>query len=647
MTQRIVIILTAFIFFGSACFAQNSKDKWGIGIHPSTFSFYAGFDSSFLDLGEYEHGVQFSINRHFSNLLDVGLEGSTAILRHPAGENNPDNGGLWRDFFYNANPFIKVKANNGFLLKKNSFVMPFLKAGIGVNKYKTADLGISAPLGAGIGFKFKDAGYLVVQSSYNLGVANSESYLQHSLGFVINLKGGNYRRKASDQTDTDKDGIPDVRDECPEIAASKSKTGCPDMDEDGVQDSDDLCPRKKGLASLNGCLDQDKDGVPDPLDKCPTTFGSQANKGCPQSAAPDKDNDKVEDELDQCPTLPGHWSGQGCPDQDGDGIVDDKDVCPNLFGGTRYNGCPFNEQGMKDLNDGFAPNGVSVFIEEGGSSSIYTPTINTPPVTVPDQAAKIAEQNRIAALEAKRLADLEAAKQAEQAKIDAELKAKQEAERLANEQANRTAEQNRIAALETKRLADLEAAKQAEQAKIDAELKAKQEAERLATEQANRTAEQDRLAALETKRLADLEAAKQAEQATNEDVKTTVTKDAIPCGLPEGLLRSARQSIRFEKNKATLTADSKILLNKIATLLKPCPATLTIRAHTDDEGEAEYNLRLSERRAQSVSRYLIELGLDRKYIQTSGAGESEPIVANDSVENKAKNRRVEFIVMPR
>ena len=598
MTQRIVIILTAFIFFGSACFAQNSKDKWGIGIHPSTFSFYAGFDSSFLDLGEYEHGVQFSINRHFSNLLDVGLEGSTAILRHPAGENNPDNGGLWRDFFYNANPFIKVKANNGFLLKKNSFVMPFLKAGIGVNKYKTADLGISAPLGAGIGFKFKDAGYLVVQSSYNLGVANSESYLQHSLGFVINLKGGNYRRKASDQTDTDKDGIPDVRDECPEIAASKSKTGCPDMDEDGVQDSDDLCPRKKGLASLNGCLDQDKDGVPDPLDKCPTTFGSQANKGCPQSAAPDKDNDKVEDELDQCPTLPGHWSGQGCPDQDGDGIVDDKDVCPNLFGGTRYNGCPFNEQGMKDLNDGFAPNGVSVFIEEGGSSSIYTPTINTPPVTVPDQAAKIAEQNRIAALEAKRLADLEAAKQAEQAKIDAELKAKQEAERLA-------------------------------------------------TEQANRTAEQDRLAALETKRLADLEAAKQAEQATNEDVKTTVTKDAIPCGLPEGLLRSARQSIRFEKNKATLTADSKILLNKIATLLKPCPATLTIRAHTDDEGEAEYNLRLSERRAQSVSRYLIELGLDRKYIQTSGAGESEPIVANDSVENKAKNRRVEFIVMPR
>jgi len=538
MTHRIVIIALSLTFFVGTCFAQNSKYKWGLGLHPSTFSFYAGFDSTFIDLGEYEHGVQFSINRYMGKLLDVGVEGSTAILRHPAGENNPANGGLWRDFFYNANPFVKIKAN-GLILKEKSFIMPFLKAGIGINKYKTAELGISAPLGAGLGFRFKDAGYLVVQSSYNLGVSNSEDYLHHSLGFVINLRGGQYKKKSQDQTDKDKDGIPDFRDECPEITAKNSKTGCPDMDEDGVKDSDDLCPRKKGLVNLSGCLDQDKDGVPDPLDKCPNKFGAQANNGCPETPQ-DSDNDLIEDELDKCPKLPGHWTGKGCPDQDGDGIVDKEDNCPNLFGESKFGGCPFDEQGMKDLNEGFSPNGATIFIEEGVSTT--TSTI----ITTPTKPAKPTVE------------------------IGPEIKP-------------------------TKKPVIIN----------------------------------------------------QPQETIVEEVKTTVTNTAVPCNLPEGLLQSAGQSIRFETNKATLTPDSKLLLNKVSSLLKPCPANLNIRAHTDSDGDDEYNLRLSERRAQAVSRYLIEQGMDRKYIKTSGAGETEPVASNDTIEGKSLNRRVELTVTPR
>jgi len=588
MKQRIILILLTLSIAGTSCIAQNEDYKWGIGIHPSTFSFYAKYDSSFLDVGEYEHGVQFSANRYLNSLFDVGIEASSAILRHPAGENNPANGGLWRDFFYDVNPFIKVKANNGFLLKKNSFVMPFFKAGIGVNKYRTGEMGISAPIGVGLGLKFKEAGYLVAQSSYKLGVANSNSYLHHSLGFVVNLKGGNYRKKSKlDQVDSDNDGIPDHRDECPKITA-KNKTGCPDMDGDGVKDSDDLCPGKKGLVNLRGCQDRDKDGIPDPLDKCPNKFGFQESGGCPFSVS-DKDNDLIEDKDDECPTLPGHWSGKGCPDRDSDGILDKSDNCPDLFGEAKYNGCPFNEQGMKDFKDGYAPNGVTIFIdeEEVSNKSIITTTeeeiLNRTVIT--DKPTTPFVQ-----------IDTEKTSPVKKPKVT-----------LPNNTRPSTTIPNTPIPNTSTPIPS--------------------------TSTTSPTAPSTTM--------------------PNTPIPNTSTptpsanKDAIPCDLPTQLLTSAGQAIRFETDKATLTADSKAVLNRIATLLKPCSAKLIIRAHTDSDGDDEFDLRLSERRAQSVSRYLIIQGLDRKYIETSGAGSTEPIGPNTSIEGKALNRRIELKVIPR
>lgn len=613
MMHRIVIIITTLIFLAGTCMAQNSKYKWGLGIHPSSFSFYAGFDSSFIDLGEYENGVQFSINRYMGKLLDVGVEGSAAILRHPAGEDNPDTGGLWRDFFYDANPFIKIKAYNGFLLKEKSFVMPFLKAGIGINKYRTADLGISAPLGAGIGFRFKDAGYLVVQSSYNLGVSNSSNYLHHSLGFVVNLKGRNYKKKSAlDQADKDKDGIPDFSDECPEIAAKNSKTGCPDMDGDGVKDSDDLCPRKKGLINLRGCLDQDKDGIPDPMDKCPNKFGAQANKGCPDTPS-DKDNDLIEDELDDCPTLPGHWSGKGCPDQDGDGILDDEDQCPTLFGENKYGGCPFDEQGMKDLNDGYAPNGVAIYVEE--RTTTVTQTI---PTTTKPAKPKV--------------------------KLGPEVVKPIRKPVITQPEKKAPPVVTTPPVIPSGSTTPPVIATQPEPTTPPVVTQPEPTTPPVVTQPEPTTPP---VVTQPEPTMPPVVAQPEPTTPTVVTPPATPSSDALPCNLPKNLLTSAGQSIRFETNKATLTPDSKLLLMKVATLLKPCAAMLSIRAHTDSDGDEEYNLRLSERRAQAVSRYLIEHGLDRKYIQTSGAGNAEPLSTTGTIEGNAMNRRVEFTLTPR
>ncbi|MBF0142773.1 MAG: OmpA family protein [Magnetococcales bacterium] len=112
--------------------------------------------------------------------------------------------------------------------------------------------------------------------------------------------------------DSDKDGVPDSKDKCPNTPAGTKvdADGCgADQDQDGVPDSDDKCPdTPKGVAvDKQGCgLDSDKDGVPDFLDKCPgTPAGTPVDRqGCGKESPKDTDGDGVVDGTDQCPGTP-------------------------------------------------------------------------------------------------------------------------------------------------------------------------------------------------------------------------------------------------------------------------------------------------------------------------------------------------------
>ena len=135
--------------------------------------------------------------------------------------------------------------------------------------------------------------------------------------------------------DTDKDGILDADDKCPDVAGPEQFKGCPDADGDGIQDKLDACPNQAGDAKFNGCPDTDGDGVSDKDDACPTTAGLAAFGGCP-----DTDGDGVEDRNDKCPTLAGAIAGEGCPDTDGDGVFNNIDKCPDVTGIIANKGCP-------------------------------------------------------------------------------------------------------------------------------------------------------------------------------------------------------------------------------------------------------------------------------------------------------------------
>jgi OmpA-OmpF porin, OOP family len=147
--------------------------------------------------------------------------------------------------------------------------------------------------------------------------------------------------------DSDKDGIIDKKDLCPEVPGKIALSGCPDSDNDGIADDQDDCPKLAGLVEFKGCPDKDSDGIPDKLDKCPDLAGKKDLQGCP-----DKDNDGIIDSEDKCPDISGKKALAGCPDRDGDGVADRDDECPDVAGLSIFAGCPDKDNdGVPDNKD--------------------------------------------------------------------------------------------------------------------------------------------------------------------------------------------------------------------------------------------------------------------------------------------------------
>ena len=113
----------------------------------------------------------------------------------------------------------------------------------------------------------------------------------------------------------------------------------------------------------------------------------------------------------------------------------------------------------------------------------------------------------------------------------------------------------------------------------------------------------------------------------------------------EGIAVSFDSGILFDVDSANLRAEGYNNLQKLANILKRDDETiLMIVGHTDSTGDENYNLRLSERRAQSAKTYLGSQGLPSSRIQIVGRGELEPIADNSTVDGRQKNRRIEVAI---
>jgi len=106
------------------------------------------------------------------------------------------------------------------------------------------------------------------------------------------------------------------------------------------------------------------------------------------------------------------------------------------------------------------------------------------------------------------------------------------------------------------------------------------------------------------------------------------------------------KKIQFLFGKDLLTKESKKVLDSIAKILNENNETLIeIAGHTDSLGNSRRNLKLSQRRAQSVKRYLVIKGVKEERLKAVGYGESKPLVPNNTPKNRQINRRVEFKVI--
>jgi len=105
-------------------------------------------------------------------------------------------------------------------------------------------------------------------------------------------------------------------------------------------------------------------------------------------------------------------------------------------------------------------------------------------------------------------------------------------------------------------------------------------------------------------------------------------------------------NIFFDFNKAVLKPDSYAELNRIVELMKErTTMTVMISGHTDSTGPDTFNLTLSKWRANAVTKYLVEKGIDGTRITTTYFGETRPIESNSTKEGRRKNRRVEFKII--
>lgn len=102
--------------------------------------------------------------------------------------------------------------------------------------------------------------------------------------------------------------------------------------------------------------------------------------------------------------------------------------------------------------------------------------------------------------------------------------------------------------------------------------------------------------------------------------------------------------INFDVDRSNITTDGKEVVDQIAEALKKdSNLKITIEGHTDNTGDASHNKKLSNDRASSVLTSLVAQGIDKSRLSAKGFGAERPLVANDSEDNKAKNRRVELI----
>jgi len=338
--------------------------------------------------------------------------------------------------------------------------------------------------------------------------------------------------------------------------------------------------------------DADGDGVSDLKDKCADTpTEAKVDKtGCPLDA----DADGVFDYLDKCPQLAGTAATKGCPDKDKDGVADIEDDCPDISGLVGMKGCPDTDgDGIVDSKDKCPT--VKGTLELEGCGDRDGDKIR-------DDADKCPEVAGLVKFNGCPDKD-------DDGVIDSDDLCP-----------------DKKGPVVTKGCPD------SDNDGVTDNIDKCPDAQGTAANQGCPDSDKDGL---------------------HDGIDKCPLVAGTPAngGCPElkvatkKLFQKALQGIQFETGKAIIKHVSFTLLKSIAKVVIDNPTyKLIVEGHTDDVGEDQMNMTLSQNRAEAVAKYLITQGADPLRVSGVGFGETKPVDTNASKAGQARNRRVELKV---
>lgn len=588
--------LTVLLLSSTVLNAQNQRDPWAIsvGAHAVDYTSVRGVGDEFFNHHNYSIVPplsKLSIIRNLGRWFDVDLTASV-------GEIDNDRLRISDEFFINAGLGLRFK-----ILKGEHWFDPYLRIGANYNHYDFTSLGETVPYGFAVygnhhgNVALDDNGNpKVIDYLYQEPDTNKDRF-GLSGGAGINFW---FTKNFGLNVASDYNWIPatktDYFDFFQHTVGVTFRFGNKDRDGDGIPDEEDACPDTPGVPSdiegCNGCPDTDGDGLCDNLDACPEEAGPIENNGCPIL---DRDGDGILDVDDDCPDTPGVASSipgcNGCPDSDGDGVCDGKDECPNEFGTVENNGCPevvdpcTDLQAIKDAlkNVLFEYNSDELTAESKTILNNVAPLLTSKNIKNPRWLIEGHTDNKGSQNYNLPLSERRANS------VKAYLESKGVPANIL-----KSVGFGLSLPITTNDTADGRARNRRVELKYaDANFQP---------------------AALEV----------------NDDCAKVQIDDLA-------------KMIYFKTASADLVDASKQSLDVIAQYMKANGGTYEVQGHTDSVGNEANNMKLSQRRAQSVVDYLISKGVNGNNLKAVGYGQSQPKFDNKTADGRAQNRRIEIV----
>ena len=331
------------------------------------------------------------------------------------------------------------------------------------------------------------------------------------------------------------------------------------------------------------------------MDECPFEAGPIDNNGCPIPPVTDRDGDGIDDEFDDCPDTPGVASSipgcNGCPDRDGDGVCDDKDECPDEFGTVENNGCPETPDPCTDMQA----------IKDALKNVLFE--YNSDQLTA---SSKVILDNVAPLLTSKNIKN---------------------PHWLIEGHTDNKGSQNYNLPLSERRANSVMVYLQGRG--VPASIM-KSVGFGLALPITTNDTDDGRARNRRVEiKYANANFAPAALE-VNDDCANVQMNDLA-------------KMIYFKTASADLVEASKQSLDVIAMYMNATEGNFEIQGHTDDIGSEANNLKLSQKRAQSVVDYLISKGVNGSRLKAVGYGESAPKYDNKTADGRAQNRRIEIV----